>query len=361
MNLRWSYDLKQLPDLSNATNLESLDLHRCESLVEVPSCIGNLHKVEQLDMGFCINLQVVPTLFSLASLDYVVLEGCSQLKNFPGISTNIRALAIADTMLEELPKLIRLWYRLRFLSIYGSVRDPHVGRADIEKIPDWIKDLHGLISLQIFGCPKLRSLPELPGSLETLIANTCESLETLVSFPTDSQLVELYFPNCFKLGQEARKVITQQSSTACLPGRTIPAEFHHRAIGNSLTFRPGSFGFRICVVVSPKPEMEEHITHYSMSRICINGVPTDQLILTGLREIQGEHLCITQIDLSDEDRWLEPEKEILLEIISTHQEVDITECGVQILTDETYITIRSYDSRPEQASEDDDEISLMEQ
>ncbi|KAL9860967.1 putative TIR domain, P-loop containing nucleoside triphosphate hydrolase [Arabidopsis thaliana] len=361
MNLRWSYDLKQLPDLSNATNLESLDLHRCESLVEVPSCIGNLHKVEQLDMGFCINLQVVPTLFNLASLDYVVLEGCSQLKNFLDISTNIRALAIADTMLEELPKLIRLWYRLRFLSIYGSVRDPHVGRADIEKIPDWIKDLHGLISLQIFGCPKLRSLPELPGSLETLIANTCESLETLVSFPTDSQLVELYFPNCFKLGQEARKVITQQSSTACLPGRTIPAEFHHRAIGNSLTFRPGSFGFRICVVVSPKPEMEEHITHYSMSRICINGVPTDQLILTGLCEIQGEHLCITQIDLSDEDRWLEPEKEILLEIITTHQEVDIIECGVQILTDETYITIRSYDSRPEQASEDDDEISLMEQ
>ena len=114
-------------------------------------------------------------------------------------------------------------------------------------------------------------------------------------------------------------------------------------------------------MVSPKPEMEEIITHYSMSRICINGVPTDQLMFTGLHEIQGEHLCITQIDLSDEDRWLEPEKEILLAIITTHQEVDIIGCGVQILTDETYITIRSYDLRPEQASEDDDEISLMEQ
>ncbi|CAH8255921.1 unnamed protein product [Arabidopsis lyrata] len=349
MDLRHSYDLKQLPDLSNATNLESLDVHLCASLVEFPSYIGNLHKLEELKMGFCINLQVVPTLVNLASLDYLDMKGCSQLKKFPDISTNIRALVIADTILEELPRSIRLWSRLQYLSIYGSVKDPLLGRADIEKVPDWIKDLPRLQSLQIFGCPKLASLPEIPSSLKTLIANTCESLETLASFPIDSQVTSLFFPNCFKLGQEARQVITQQSLLACLPGRTIPAEFHHRDIGNSLTFRPGFFGFRICVVVSPKPAMGEHIRHYSMSRICINGCPTDQHILTGLREIRGEHLCITQFDLSDED----PEKEILLEIITTHQEVDIIECGVPILTVETDRTIRSYESISEQVSADD--------
>ena len=68
MVLLWSKNLKELPDLSNATNLERLDLTGCQSLVEIPSAIGNLHKLEFLEMDLCINLQVVPNLFYLASL-----------------------------------------------------------------------------------------------------------------------------------------------------------------------------------------------------------------------------------------------------------------------------------------------------
>lgn len=113
---------------------------------------------------------------------------------------------------------------------------PDRSGAYIEKIPDWIKDLHGLKWLHIIGCAKLASMPE------------------TLSFSFESPILFLDFPNCYKLGQEARRVVTHQSFTVSLPGRNIPAEYVHRAIGNFLTIRSDFKEFRICVVVSPKQE-----------------------------------------------------------------------------------------------------------
>ncbi|CAF1841483.1 unnamed protein product [Brassica napus] len=46
MNLLASMNLKEVPDLSMAKNLEKLVLRGCSSLVEIPPSIGNLHKLE---------------------------------------------------------------------------------------------------------------------------------------------------------------------------------------------------------------------------------------------------------------------------------------------------------------------------
>ncbi|XP_019085241.1 PREDICTED: disease resistance protein RML1A [Camelina sativa] len=340
MDLLGSLNLKKLPDLSNATNLESLILTGCKSLVEISSSIGNLHKLELLDMGFCTKLHVVPIHFDLASLESVYMVGCSQLRKFPNISKNITSLHIADTMLEELPESVWLWSRLQRLGIFGSVTTfRFAGKhflersgADIEKIPDWIKDLHGLKELYVGGCPKLASLPELPGSLRTLIAETCESLET-ISFPIDSLIELAYLPNSFQLGQEAQRAIIKQSGSAkaCLPGRNIPAEFNHPAIRNSLTIRSNFYGFRICVVVSPKQQMEE--AHSALlCRIHLNGSLVDKNIVHDLPYLQTEHLFIFQSELFDKDGWLEQDNEILFEFSTTPQDINIIECGVQILT-----------------------------
>lgn len=220
MVLSESSNLKEVPDLSNATNLEKLILTGCKSLVELPSSIGNLHRLKWLGIAVCVNLQVIPAHINLESLEWLDMLGCSQLRKFPEISMIITTLTIADTMLVKLLESVRVCSSLRSLGIIGSLNtfpDPHGGKkflnrsgADIEGIPDCIKDLHGLKLLYITGCPKLASLPELPVSLTTLMANTCESLET-VSFSLDSPIEDLYFCNCFRLGQEARRVITKQS------------------------------------------------------------------------------------------------------------------------------------------------------
>lgn len=220
MVLSESSNLKEVPDLSNATNLEKLILTGCKSLVELPSSIGNLHRLKWLGIAVCVNLQVIPAHINLESLEWLDMLGCSQLRKFPEISMIITTLTIADTMLVKLLESVRVCSSLRSLGIIGSLNtfpDPHGEKkflnrsgADIERIPDCIKELHGLKLLYITGCPKLASLPEFPVSLKTLMANTCESLET-VSFSLDSPIEDLYFCNCFRLGQEARRVITKQN------------------------------------------------------------------------------------------------------------------------------------------------------
>ncbi|KFK40486.1 hypothetical protein AALP_AA2G002100, partial [Arabis alpina] len=305
MDLYYSLNLKNLPDFSNATNLESLILNSCTSLEELPSSIGNLHKLEELEMGFCTNLQIVPTHLNLASLDFVNMIWCAKLRKIPEISTNIRQLAIADTMLEESPWL---WSGLEDLFIYGNDLDG----LNIEKLPDWIKDLHGLKRLYIDGCRNLASLPELPRSLTRLKVIDCESLKTLMVFPLDSQIEELYFPNCFKLTPAARRVITLQASPACLPGRTMHAEFVHRAKGNVLTIRSDFNNFRICAVVSPK-ELMEVCTLSCLIRL--NGCPIEGELVYHVYVLKREHLFTSYASISVEDGWLEQDNEYSLRLL----------------------------------------------
>ncbi|CAH8382640.1 unnamed protein product [Eruca vesicaria subsp. sativa] len=338
MDLSGSLSLKEVPDLSNATSLKRLDLTGCWSLVEIPSSIGDLLRLEELEMNLCISLQVVPTNLNLPSLESLRMFGCWQLRKIPDVSTNIKSFVIGDTMLQEFPESISLWSHLQSLTIYGSlltvplliITSQDISLATVERIPDWIKDFHGLKFLYIAGCSKLASLPELPRSLRKLTVDNCESLET-VSFPFGTPRTEfLYFPNCFKLCSEAKRVITQKSFRAYFPGKEMPAEFHdHRSFGSSLTIRPVICNFRICLVLSPKPDMEEAYFEL-MFRIRAKGCPSDEdMIWLDLPKIRGEHIFIFHAE------FVENQEEMLFRFSTSSHEVDVTECGVQVLTDET--------------------------
>ncbi|RID44585.1 hypothetical protein BRARA_I01369 [Brassica rapa] len=229
MDLSWSFNLKELPDLSNAASLERLELFCCKSLVEIHSSIGNLHKIDFLQMSYCTKLQVVPALLNLAPHAYVSMEGCSQLScqhgwmlKFPDFSTNISSLKLSNTLVEQVPASIQHWTRLRFLdlsyngklktlkNVPEGVSHLNLSYSGIENVPDCIKAHHGLQHLNLSGCRKLATLPELPPQLMFLSANDCESLESVSShFHTPN--AQLNFTNCFELGQQARRAIIQQS------------------------------------------------------------------------------------------------------------------------------------------------------
>ncbi|CAH8256681.1 unnamed protein product [Arabidopsis lyrata] len=166
LDLSWSRQLKQLPNLSNATNLERLSLTRCESLVELPLSIGNLHKLEDLEMF-----------------------GCSRLRSFPNLTTNI------DTKDEAVHVSTR---NLSRPFTPTRVRRLNLSYTNIEEIPDCIKSFMRLQCLYLSGCKKLATLPELPSSLTLLMANGCDSLER-VTCPLNTPNAKLIFTNCFKL------------------------------------------------------------------------------------------------------------------------------------------------------------------
>lgn len=108
MDLDGSVNLKEIPDLSMATNLETLELGNCKSLVELPSFIRNLNKLLKLNMEFCNNLKTLPTGFNLKSLGLLNFNYCSELRTFPEISTNISDLYLTGTNIEELPSNLHL-------------------------------------------------------------------------------------------------------------------------------------------------------------------------------------------------------------------------------------------------------------
>ncbi|XP_010528908.1 PREDICTED: putative disease resistance protein At4g11170 [Tarenaya hassleriana] len=112
MDLSRSENLRRIPDLSEAKELERLDLSYCASLVVLPSSIKNLNKLKVLRMDFCRKLTTLPANMDLECLEILYLGGCSRLKTFPEVSTNITYLCLDDTAIEEVPSSIRSWSRL---------------------------------------------------------------------------------------------------------------------------------------------------------------------------------------------------------------------------------------------------------
>lgn len=83
MCLRDSINLKEVPDLSTATNLRNLDVSGCSSLVELPSSIGNATNLNELFLSRCPNMVELPSSIGNATkLKKLDLSGCSSLVNF---------------------------------------------------------------------------------------------------------------------------------------------------------------------------------------------------------------------------------------------------------------------------------------
>ncbi|VYS49914.1 unnamed protein product [Arabidopsis thaliana] len=364
MDLSKSKNLKELPDLSNATNLEYLYLIGCESLIEIPSSISHLHKLETLATVGCINLEVIPAHMNLESLQTVYLGGCSRLRNIPVMSTNIRYLFITNTAVEGVP----LCPGLKTLDVSGSrnfkgllthlptsLTTLNLCYTDIERIPDCFKSLHQLKWVNLRGCRRLASLPELPRSLLTLEADDCESLET-VFCPLNTLRASFSFANCFKLGREARRAIIQHSffmGKAVLPGSEVPAVFDHRAKGYSLTIRPDGnpyTSFVFCVVVSRNQKSDKTIRPSLLCRRIIaqdEGYPVEVWSQIGdVFKYRTEHLLIFHFDFLEFDN-----RDIVFEFSSKSHDFDIIECGAKVFTEKSIK--ESYESGSDQAFEDD--------
>ncbi|KAG7623915.1 P-loop containing nucleoside triphosphate hydrolase [Arabidopsis thaliana x Arabidopsis arenosa] len=251
LDLRGCLSLVDLPSsVGNATNLKELILANCSNLVELPLSIGNLCRLSWLNLEGCSKLKVLPININLESLDDLYLSDCSLLKTFPEISTNIKLLKLKGTAVEEVSLAIRSWSRLEELHMsycenikdlphaFDIITELHLTNTDIQELGPWVKGFSRLKRLVLNGMVKLTSLPQLPDSLLFLEARNCESLERLdCSFHNPD--IFLNFVNCFKLNQQARDLIIQTSTreVAVLPGGEVPAYFSDRATGGTMTVK----------------------------------------------------------------------------------------------------------------------------
>lgn len=375
MKLSGSTSLEELPNLSEAINLEHLDMRDCHNLLKLPPSIWTLGMLDFLDLQACRNLEPLPANYALESLSYLNISYCPKLKDFPEISSDIEYLNVSFTTIPEVSPSLDLWDFLHTLDLTGcenvtefplvpsTVSELHLDSTGIQEVPPWISDLYRLTQLTMSYCMKLRKispkicelrnlqllhftgcinvkyfpaeifqsfylwhefdltldyidknslptftpeethdfplhlslfgndfesiphyvvrqvhyldltdcidlrwLPELPGSLSELHADNCVSLESLsppYRLSHDPKLI-LKFINCWKLDQQARKLIIEKWACgyAVLPRSNVPDYFPHQARGSSLTIYLnrrklyGSLRFKACVVLHRREKLD---------------------------------------------------------------------------------------------------------
>ncbi|CAK7328818.1 unnamed protein product [Dovyalis caffra] len=188
INLGNCEHLVAIPDLQLATNLESLKLHFCGSLEEVPSSIQCLNKLSELDMRYCKSLHSLPSSFSMTSLKTLKLSGCSNLKQCPELSRSITYLNLSETTIAELPQSIQHLTRLVSLNLKDC--------KELKKLPDCICLLKSLATLDLSGCSKIWNLPNVSKSIKHLYLSETAVQELPSSLSALSSLRELDLMNC---------------------------------------------------------------------------------------------------------------------------------------------------------------------
>ncbi|XLT83179.1 hypothetical protein HN873_004932, partial [Arachis hypogaea] len=209
IDLDGSKQLIELPDLSKASNLETLSLCDCENLRSVHPSIFFLQKLIHVDLERCIRLKKLAGKCSSSSkVEHLNLSGCKRLKHLPDSTSKLKFLKELylegcqqlDTSnlhilfsglsslerlnlggchnLDKLPDNVNNLSLLCWLSVKGT---------NVKSLPESIKHLRKLRYLYLGSCRRLQSLPELPPSIQYLEVSDCTSLKTVFT-PTPKML-----------------------------------------------------------------------------------------------------------------------------------------------------------------------------
>ncbi|KAG4123252.1 hypothetical protein ERO13_D11G315728v2 [Gossypium hirsutum] len=281
-------------------HLRKINLFSCKNLKKIPNLLGALN-LERLDCENCGSLVKLPSLARLTSLKTLRLEGCRSLKKFPEIPNYFYELDLSETGIKEVPDFIEHLDRLQWLTLTDSM---------VKDVSSNISKLKSLFSLDLSGCPivkfptvdvrspslrfkslkymhmdrckSLKLLSELPPYLLKLNVLDCTSLEKFDYLDADDACFyefTMLFRNCFNLNQDSinnieanamlkirslakkwaarfdccGKIPDLSSLICCFPGNKISAnKFKCQSMNSSLSLKiapNGGGGSRFLVFV----------------------------------------------------------------------------------------------------------------
>ncbi|KAG6673316.1 hypothetical protein I3842_16G105200 [Carya illinoinensis] len=220
--------LTKIIDVSGLQSLDTLQIERCENLKfpeiesemkcltivllagttieELPSSIGNLTRLEYLNLRDCHRLRHIPNnIFELQHLSSLILgEWSSQKHDLPSIvelfssplpmnssiSNDGYCSSIVFSKLQYLNLVRRLRSELDYdllTACYSTLETLDLSKSDFVILPDGIKGFVQLLALMLFGCKQLKEILKLPPNIEVVDVSGCRSLE---NFPEVSNKFE---------------------------------------------------------------------------------------------------------------------------------------------------------------------------
>ncbi|KAH1084184.1 hypothetical protein J1N35_023945 [Gossypium stocksii] len=185
------------PDISGLSSLWRLDLSG-NNFIRMPASLTRLSKLKDLNLSNC-------NMCTLGEADiHSDISGLSSLWHLDLSGNNFIRIPASHTQLSNLVSLV-------FCNMCT------LGETDIHS------DISGLSSLKrldLRGCKMLKSLPELPTSIGSVIINDCSSLEVVASSSKVCNLVggdDIRAINCFKLAEKINALALLKEHIKALP------------------------------------------------------------------------------------------------------------------------------------------------
>lgn len=197
MDLSYSSSLEELPDFSEAINLEHLNLEGCRSLLKLPAYVWKLRMLNFLDLHSCEKLEPLPANYALDSLKVLNISHCLKFEDFPEISTEIEELNASYNPIPTVPPLVKVWNCLHTLKMNGcgevtefprvpsTVSVLKLAATGIKEVPPWISDLYGLRELTMEDCTQLQEISPHICELEKLKILDFEGCYNVREFPAE--------------------------------------------------------------------------------------------------------------------------------------------------------------------------------
>ena len=152
-----------MPDLSEAPNLERINLLDCTNLVSVPSSIQNFNHLSMLCFEGCKSLRSFPSNLHFVCPVTINCGGCINLTEFPQISGSVTKLILWETAIKEVPSSVGCLTNLKVLSLSQCPR--------LKRISTSILKLKSLQNLYLIQCFDLENFPEILEKMEYLSYN----------------------------------------------------------------------------------------------------------------------------------------------------------------------------------------------
>ncbi|KAE8675481.1 hypothetical protein F3Y22_tig00111671pilonHSYRG00309 [Hibiscus syriacus] len=291
LNLRGCKSLRNLPTKIGMESLQTFILSGCPNLLWFPEIDCKMDCLKTLDLSGCYRVGFLPESLQLAEfLEELDLSETAitkppscifRLKNLKVLSFNGRK-GSSSKFRKNLPSLFKKFQRgktnsmapiLPSLSGLSSLtelnlRDCNLCEGDIPidisclsslkrldlssnnfiSLPDSLTRLSKLEYLDLMNCRGLKSLPELPTSVEYVSIDDCASLE-LIANPSKAcnpmDWMHITGTNCYRLAENINALTllkkhlkafanSRERIDVILPGSEIPEWFSHQRVDSSI-------------------------------------------------------------------------------------------------------------------------------
>ncbi|CAK8566895.1 unnamed protein product [Lathyrus sativus] len=281
LNLDYSKDLIEIPDLSRAPNLQVVSLSYCESLCQLHPSIFSAPKLIELQLDGCKKIESLKNNIHSKSLQILNLSK-SSLVEFSVTSKEMMKLSLWDAVVRGFSSFMLCNEKFTELHLTGCtqintsslwfildgtpslkllcLRNCH----NLETLPDNIHKNSMLEILDLDDCQKLKYLPKLPVSLHSFTAKNCIHLKT-------NSFQRSILENMLHKLRSSENILHDRShswSNWNIPsyymsyhmdscfflGAQVPNEFIFHTTKASIVIPPisryGLYGFAFCIILS---------------------------------------------------------------------------------------------------------------